>query len=95
MSAHLHRTLLASTVPSTRRAFVQPLDALRDEIRSRCLIKSGHSFPGKGRASAASRRLDASAGVSGKSTGRVGRRNKSKVTSACRRNQSVRRCRFR
>ena len=54
MSAHLHRTLLASTVPSTRRAFVQPLDALRDEIRSRCLIKSGHSFPWNGRASAAS-----------------------------------------
>ncbi len=29
VSAHLHRTLLASTVPSTRRTFVQPLDALR------------------------------------------------------------------
>ena len=54
------------------RAFVQPLDALRDEIRSRCLIKSGHSFPWTGRASAASRRLDASASVSGKSTGRGG-----------------------
>lgn len=48
MSAHLHRTLLASTVPSTRRAFVQPLDALRDEIRSQMLDKVRSLFSGEG-----------------------------------------------
>nr|CUT16436.1 hypothetical protein CDS [Bradyrhizobium sp.] len=39
VSAHLHRILLASTMASTRRAFVQPLDALRDAIRRLMLDK--------------------------------------------------------